>query len=165
MLEFCYQNPDEFDQYARQMFSILAENMSRIAPTGNPYEADFRTWYESTEYAMKNPERHIILLLEGEELAGFFQYALRGDAFRMEEIQLRSSYHGTGRVFRRLYGFVIPQLPENCRFVEASARKENAKSNGILTRLGLRCVGENPNGNSNLYRGMMNDLKTWLGEY
>ena len=162
MLEFRYMEPGQFERYGREIFSILAENMSQIAPTGNDYETDYRNWRGSMECALQDRERHVVLLLEEDNLIGYFQYAVVGTAFRMEEIQLRSDYQGAGQVFRQLYRFVIPKLPGTCQFVEASARKENLKSNGILTHMGLQLAGENLSGSSNRYRGTMYDLKVWL---
>jgi RimJ/RimL family protein N-acetyltransferase len=162
MIAFRWMENAEFPRYDRDMFAILAANMTQIAPTGNAYEDDFTQWRAATRAELQNPEKHILLFLDGEQLVGYFQYALRDDTFIMEEIELRPAYQGKQQIFRRMYQFLVPQLPQTLRLVRASARKENVKSNGILARLGLERVGESQN--SYRYRGTLAALKRWLEE-
>jgi ribosomal protein S18 acetylase RimI-like enzyme len=153
----------EFAQYESDMFAILAANMTQIAPTGNTYEDDFTQWCSAIRAELRNPEKYVLFFFDGELLVGYFQYALRDDVFIMEEIELRPAYQGKQQIFRRMYQFLVPQLPQSVRFVRASARKENVKSNGILLRLGLERVGESKN--SYRYSGTLTALNRWLGEY
>jgi hypothetical protein len=162
MIAFRWLENAEFPQYAGEMFAILAANMTQIAPTGNAYEDDFAQWRAATDAELRNPEKHILLFLDGERLVGYFQYALHDDTFIMEEIELRPAYQGKQQIFRRMYQFLVPQLPQNVRLVRASARKENVKSNGILVCLGLERVGESQN--SYRYRGTLAALERWLEE-
>ena len=62
-MEFRYLERGQFERYARGMFSILAENMSRIAPTGNSFEADYCNWRESMANALRDPDRHVVMFL------------------------------------------------------------------------------------------------------
>ena len=70
----------------------------------------------------------------------------------MEEIQIKSKYHGSG-IFRSFYSCLISQLPKDIRYVEAYSHKNNVKSQRILEHLGLTQCGENKNGNSYHYKG------------
>ena len=44
----------QFEQYARALFSILYDNMSQIAPTGNSREEDFPYWFNANKEELKN---------------------------------------------------------------------------------------------------------------
>ena len=151
-LRFTYLDKSETARVLPVLFAILHENMSEIAPTGNSYDEDFTQWYESVCPAMEKPQRQIVLFIDGEEIVGYFQYYVNGGIFMMEEIQLRKKYHGTG-VFGAFYRWLLPQLPADLETVQAYAHKENAKSRGILYRLGLTPAGENKNGRTIFYRG------------
>lgn len=65
----------------------------------------------------------------------------------MDEIQFKKEYQGCG-LFAELYHYLTTVIPAGTRYVEAFARKENLKSQGILEHLGLSVVGESKNGNS-----------------
>ena len=162
MLRFQYLSQEQFPEYAREMFAILAENMSQIAPTDNSYEEDFACWREATCAAVKESGTQIILFLDAETVIGYLQYRMQDNALYLEEIELRPAYQGKQQIFRQAHQFLIAQIPNEICFVNAVARKENLKSNGILMHLGLHCVGENRSGSSNRYRGTMENLKLWL---
>lgn len=59
----------------------------------------------------------------------------------MDEIQFKKEYQGCG-LFDELYHYLTTVIPAGTRYVEAFARKENLKSQGILEHLGLSVVGE-----------------------
>lgn len=71
-LNFEYLNKPDFSASARQIFDILADNMTVIAPTGNSREKDFGLWIEAVSDGMQRPERQIILIKDNENLAGYF---------------------------------------------------------------------------------------------
>lgn len=151
-LHFAHLDKSETAQVLPALFAILHENMSEIAPTGNSYDEDLAQWYANVLPAMEKPQRQIVLFLDGAEIIGYFQYYVNGGVFMMEEIQLRKAYHGTG-VFGAFYRWLLPQLPADPETVQAYAHKENAKSQGILSHLGLTPAGENENGRTIFYRG------------
>lgn len=70
----------------------------------------------------------------------------------MDEIQFKKEYQGCG-LFAELYHYLTTVIPAGTRYVEAFARKENLKSQGILEHLGLSVVGESKNGNSLHFKG------------
>ncbi len=134
------------------LFAILHGNMSKIAPTGNSYEEDLSFWLSCVSPALDKEPRRILLIYDGDEIAGFFQYFVHNGLFMMEEIQLRDRYKGTG-VFADLYTYLTSIIPENTGLVEAYANKSNHKSIAILTHLGLEIIGESKNGISYHFRG------------
>jgi hypothetical protein len=152
---------DEFEGNSASVFSILATNMTAIAPTGNTYKDDFCRWKQAVENALKHPERSIILIKNDGALIGYFQYSINNGTFTMEEIQFVQERQGQNNLFKQLYGFVLSILPENIVYFEAYSNKNNTKSQGILKHLGLEIIGENKNGKSYHFKGLYDDLKKW----
>ena len=141
-----------------RLFAILHENMNAIAPTGNSYEEDEALWCTCIEEALSKDPRKLLMIYDGETLAGFFMYYVNGDLWMMEEIQFAPAYRGSG-LFSKLYAYLQSILPSSVTYVEAYANKKNEKSHGILKHLGLTVIGENKNGNSYHFRGRYSDLK------
>ncbi|MBQ6019494.1 MAG: hypothetical protein IJL26_04860 [Clostridia bacterium] len=71
---------------------------------------------------------------------------------RMEDIQFKPEYHGSG-LFAELYRYLTTIIPAETRYVEAFSGKENIKSQEILKHLGLTVIGENKNGRSYHFKG------------
>ena len=140
------------------LFDILYDNMHVIAPTGNSYAVDKQAWLSYILSDLENPNRRIVLINVHTKLAGYFMYSLRNTTFMMEDIQFMPRYQGVG-IFRKLYRFVFTLIPQDVKFVEAQANKENFKSQGICNHFGLQCIGVNKNGKSFRYRGLYQDLK------
>ena len=152
---------DEFESHAVAVFSILATNMTVIAPTGNTYDEDFHNWKQAVGNGLKQQEISIILIKNDGALIGYFQYSVNNDTFMMEEIEFIQEWQGQYDLFKQLYGFVLSMLPENIVYVEAYSHKNNAKSQGILKHLGLEIIGENKSGKSYHFKGLYDDLKKW----
>lgn len=159
-ITFEYLNKERFDSLSNTLFSILADNMEKIAPTGNTREEDYKCWYEGVSNGLKRSEREIVLIKNTGSIIGFFQYYTHADTFMMEEIQLVSEYRSKG-IFRKLYGFLIVNLDKDIKFVEAYANTENHKSIGILGKLGLSEIGTNKSGSCFHFKGKYTDLKEW----
>ncbi|MBQ2847266.1 MAG: hypothetical protein IJC37_01130 [Clostridia bacterium] len=160
MIHFEYLNKPDFLSVANEIFDILADNMEKIAPTGNTRAEDFRCWYDAVSDGLTRDKRQIVLIKDEEDIIGFFQYYASESTFMMEEIQFKPEYQSTN-VFRNLFGFLIENIGEDLEFVEAYANKENLKSAGILRHLGLSQVGMNKNGRSFHFRGRYCDLVKW----
>ncbi len=159
-ITFTYINKPDFSMVANEIFNILADNMKKIAPTGNSREEDFKCWYEGVSDGLKRDERQIVLIKDADSIIGFFQYYTNADIFMMEEIQLSPKYQGKN-IFRKLYGFLIPNIREDIKFVEAYANITNRKSIGILEKLGLSKIGMNKNGRCYHFKGNYSDLINW----
>lgn len=160
-LTFEYLNKENFSAVSNVLFSILADNMEKIAPTGNTRKEDYKCWYDAVSDGLTHAERQIILINHDGNIIGFFQYYTNSDTFVMEEIQLASEYKGKG-AFRKLYGFMIENLNNDIEFVEAYANIANDKSILILEHIGLVKTGMNKNGCSFRFRGKFSDLLRWF---
>lgn len=159
-VSFTYLSKPDFPHIARDIFDILENNMSRIAPTGLTAEENYRCWYSSVSEGLKKAPRQIVLIQDGGKLIGFFQYYTNSETFMMEEFQLRPEYHGTG-IFRALYAFVIPCIPEHPPCIEAYASIRNDRSIGILQKLGLKKQNLNKTGHSWHFKGDYADFLRW----
>lgn len=160
LITFEFLDKTYFSQKSKEIFDILADNMTMIAPTGNTREEDYICWSDSVSEGLERAERKIVLIKRCDELIGFFQYFTNEDTFRMEEIQLKPEYHGKG-IFRKLYGFILPKIDNSIEFVDAFANIQNEKSIAILEHLGLKNVGLNKNGRSYHFKGQFKKLKEW----
>lgn len=160
-IEFFILDKCDFCFISRTLFKILANNMTKINPTGNSREEDYIYWLESMTKTLKNPAREIMVIKDLKKIIGYFQYCTDAHTFAMEEIQLSPNYQGQG-VFRKLYEFLVPILSDNIEYVTAYVNKMNTKSLAILEHMGLENLGMNKNGNGYNYRGKFIDLKDWL---
>ena len=146
-----------------QLFAIMHANMSVIAPIGNSYEEDLSFWLSCVSSELEKEPRRILLIYDGDEIAGFFQYSVSNGLFMMEAIQLRDRYQGTG-VFGELYAYLTRIIPKDTEFVEAYANKGNHKSIAVLKHLGLEIIGENKNGISYHFRGRYETILRRYGD-
>lgn len=160
MIGFEYLNKSDFSTVATDVFNILADNMEKIAPTGNSREEDYKCWYEGVSGGLKRDERQIVLIKDREIIIGFFQYYTNENTFMMEEIQFKPEYQGKG-IFRELYGFIFKNIKNDLKFVEAYANINNLKSIGILERLGLSKIGVNKSGSCFHFKGIYSELLKW----
>ena len=63
MISCRYLEQCEISVWLPRLFSILHENMSAIAPTGNPYEEDYALWSGAVASALEQENRRIVLNL------------------------------------------------------------------------------------------------------
>ena len=135
-----------------ELYDILYGNMSIISPTSNNYDDGKKRWLSYTASALSREQRQIILIHVGNDLVGYFQYYVSDGIFMMEEIQVKSEYHGSG-IFSQLCCWMIMKISTDTQYVEAYANKKNTKLQAILKNLGLEAIGENKNGDSWRFRG------------
>lgn len=164
MITFEYLNKPDFSVISNEVFNILAENMTAIAPTDNSREEDYKCWYEAMNGGLQREERQIILIKDNDKIIGYFQYNINSDTIIMEEIQFKPEYQGRGLV-RELYGFTDSNIKTDIEFVEAYANISNIKSIGMLEKFGLSNIGLNKNGRSYHFKGRNADLKKWYEKY
>ena len=143
---------EEAAQMLPQLFEILYDNMSVIAPTGDSFEEDRNMWLAYCVPALKEPQREMLLVYVGAVLAGYIQYRISEETLFVEEVELKREYHRT-LVFYRTCLYLLGNLPETVRYVEAYVRKENTYSMALQQKLGIKRIGENRTGNSWHYRG------------
>ena len=160
MISFEYLIKSDFPTIAHTIFDILADNMTTIAPTGNSKEDDYNIWFEAVSYGLQRAERQIILIKDNEKIIGFSQHYTNTETFVMEEVQFKTAYQGKG-ISRKLLGFVLDDINNDLKFVEAYANIKNKRSIAILSNLGLQNIGLNKNGHSYRFQGKFTDLIKW----
>jgi len=139
------------------LYRIFHDNMSPILHTDEPFPGGREGWLAAVGPALEKAPRQILLLRDGEKIAGFFQYYVNGGVFMMEEIQFREEYRGTG-LFEKLYRYLVGIIPEETEYVEAYVHKTNPKSMAVLNHLGLTAVEDEPNESLLHYRGRYESL-------
>lgn len=105
------------------------------------YEEARNEWLAEVAPAMKKTPRQIILLLDGELLAGYCQYYVARGVFMVEELQLKAAYQRT-RALYRLCTFLKTVLPADTQWIEAYAHKENVNSQSVMRSLGMEHIEE-----------------------
>ena len=138
-IDFKYLDKTAFSEVSVQLFDILADNMSIVAPTGNVRAEDYQCWFGSVNDGLKRNERQIVLIEDSGVLIGFFQYYVNSESFMMEECQLIPQYQNKG-IFNRLCSFLLPKINSNPKYVEAYANLSNKRSIAVLEKLGLQKV-------------------------
>ena len=138
---------DEDGEFLPRMFDILYTNMTAIAPSGASYEADMEMWRGYMEPALKEGSTKVILMLAGEELAGYLQYSILGEILRVDEVEIRRDYQ-RGMLFYRCGQYFLSNLPAGIHYVESYVNKQNRNSLSIHKKLGMEIIGENPSGRS-----------------
>ena len=143
MIRFSFLDKAQFENRARELFSLLHANMEPIVPG----EFVFEEWAAAVGGGLKSPRRQIVLMTaENDELAGFFQYYVNDTTFMMEEIQIRPAYQRNHGLFRGLYEWLVPQFENQPPYVEAFNHFSNHQSHGILLHMGLELLGEETHG-------------------
>lgn len=127
------------------LFDILHQNMSHIAPSGQAYEEDRALWLSCVAPALQRTARQILLLYDGEVLAGYLQYYVNDGVFMVEEVQLKVAYQRT-LLLHRLCQFLTTVIPAETKYIEAYAHKDNAISQALQRSLGMVHIGTKENG-------------------
>lgn len=160
---FRFLNEAEAETTLPQLFEILSQNMHSLDPTQESDPETARCWKEWILPTLRRGERRILLAYVANELAGYFQYSLPGNALMLEELEFKPQFQGCG-LFKKLFGFLLPQLPSGLKTVEAYVNKSNARSQKVLARAGLAAVGENKSGASWLFQGQYADFCSYCLE-
>lgn len=129
------------------MFSILHENMTKIAPTGCSYEEDRDIWMKYTLCQLSDPNLSFLLAYVGDKLAGYCQYSTKGNILTIQEVQISLQYQRT-LLFYRLCCHLCNSISENIQYIDAYIHKSNENSLKISKKLGFSTVGENTVGTS-----------------
>ena len=141
-----------------QLFDLLYENMLPIAPSGLGYEEEKRQWLSEVVPAMAKAPRQIVLLYDGDILAGFLQYYINNGLFMVEEIQLSKDCRSTS-LFAALWKFMSRMIPEDTHTIEAYADPRNLTSRHLMERLGMNPVEDDSCGHLLHFRGLLNKLR------
>lgn len=149
---FEYADKAELEAILPRCFELLYNNMNSITPFARSYERELEEWYGEVYPAMRKDPRQIVLMYDDGALAGYFQYYVNAGVFMMEEIQISREHRGSG-LFRKLYTWLMGELPDGITTVCAYSHKLNPRSQAILHHLGLSECGE------------QGDLLEYRGEY
>ena len=122
-----------------QLFDLLYGNMLPIAPSGMTYEVEKQQWLSEVVPAMACAPRQILLLYEGDRLAGYLQYYITGGTFMVEELQLQPDCRCT-TLFVSLWKFLSRIIPEDTHTIEAYADSRNLQSHRLMQKLGMKPV-------------------------
>lgn len=141
MITFSYLDKSEKNIWLPRLFDLLYENMRAIAPTELPYEQEKAAFLANVSPALDRPQRQILLCFAEGELAGYIQYYVRGELLMVEEVQLRREYQRT-TFFLQMCRYLIRDLPEDLRQIEAYADPRNRHSLALMEKLGMVPVPE-----------------------
>lgn len=141
-----------------QLFDLLYENMLPIAPSGLSYEEEKEQWLSEVVPAMAKAPRQIVLLFDGDVLAGYLQYYINNGLFMVEEIQLRKDCRSTS-LFASLWKLMSRIIPEDTRFIEAYADPRNHLSRHLMEKLGMEPVKDGPYPHLLHFRGSLDRIR------
>lgn len=131
-----------------KLFDLMQYNMADVAPTAWKKAK----WLAEVGGALKKQPRQIALMYSVGNLAGFCMYYVNGGVFMVEELQLLREYRSTG-VIAQLWKFFLRMVPEDTRYMEAYTDRENAYSQKLLGRMGLKIVDRTADGQLLHFRG------------
>ncbi len=134
------------------LFDILYENMERIAPFGKSYEDAKTEWLGQVTPAMKKDRRQIVLMYDGDALAGYAQYYTNDTILMIEEIQLKPKYQRTMLLYE-FCKFMKAIIPSEITYIEAYADKRNTNSQKLMEALGMKIIDNE--GNYYHFRGLL----------
>ncbi len=123
------------------LFDILYENMERIALFGKSYEDAKTEWLGQVTPAMKKDRRQIVLMYDGDALAGYAQYYTNDAILMIEEIQLKPKYQRTMLLYE-FCKFMKAIVPSDITYIEAYADKRNTSSQKLMEALGMKIIND-----------------------
>lgn len=152
-------NCHNIEHYAKGLFDILADNMTKIIAIKNSREENFIFWYKILKKRLLDGTCSIVAFLFSEQIVGYFQYSTQNEVLMIEEIEIAQPF----RVRYNILGMIIRMLPEiatpGITYVEAYTNINNNLANPLLTKVGFEIVGMNRNGTSYLYRANLAALE------
>lgn len=149
---FRYLLQEECKCILPQMFDILYTNMMSIAPSNAGYNEDRNMWLSYIQPTLEQGHVKVLLMFAGEELAGYFQYSIRGDTMLVDEVEIKPVYQRT-MLFYRCGQFLLNNFPDGIQHLESYVNKNNRNSLSIHRKLDMEIIGENRSGRSWRFRG------------
>lgn len=159
MIKLVDLDRQDYEKYLECMFKILAGNMSRIHDTGNSYDEDFAVW---SGFITSAENINFVLFLDGDSLAGYFQYSIKGTTLMIDEIEIAPEYQVKYGIMGQPFDYLAEKLPPDITEIEAYISKNNPRSYRIAEKLGMTVIGENRSGSSYHLRGSCDGK---LGKY
>lgn len=153
---FKFLEKSNVGEFLPVLFDILYENMEKIAPLCKSYEKAKAEWLGQVTPAMKKDRRQIVLMYDGDTLAGYAQYYTNDTILMIEEIQLKPIYQRTMLLYE-FCKFMKATLPSEITYIEAYADKRNTNSQKLMEALGMKII--NDDGKYYHFRGLLKALK------
>lgn len=147
LIEVDARSPDtdpEFEIRARQMWYLLASNMTSILGHDGPdwrTEDDFSKWKDGVLLAGLVKDTFHLLLVDAQGLRGFLSFTVPpgGTDIYVNEIQIRPSAQKDGVTFRRLverFATRVADLPQDT--IRTYANRRNEESQQLILKAGFR---------------------------
>ncbi len=155
--EFKFLDKQKVSDTLPVLFDVLYENMDKIVPFDKAYEDAKAEWLGQVTPAMKKDRRQIVLMYDGDALAGYAQYYTNETTLMIEEIQLKPKYQRTMLLYE-FCKFMEAIVPSEITYIEAYADKRNTNSQKLMEALGMKIIDDE--GNYNHFRGLLETLKT-----
>ena len=137
--QFSFLDKTQSSDVLPLLFDILHENMSKIVPSEQSYADERNEWLTAVTPALAKAPRQIVLMHDGEILAGFLQYYVNNGIFMVEEIQLKPVYQRT-RLLYELCRFLTDVIPSDTQYIEAFVHEKNVNSQKLQRSLGMAHV-------------------------
>ena len=151
-------NKEEELSLIGNLFDLMCENMTEVAPTGLTCEWEKAKWLAEVIPALKKAPRQIALLYCKGMLVGFCMYYVNAGVFMVEELQIQRGYRSSG-VIVELWKFFKRTVPEETVYMEAYTDLENAYSAKLLQKLGLELVETTAGGRLKHFRGEFDKIR------
>lgn len=133
---FTYLNKQEKDFWLPQLFDLLNDNMSVIAPSGYSYEKEKAKWLAAVSPALDKEPRQIIMCIIHGQPVGFIQYYIRQHLLMIEELQIKKDYQKS-TLFFQFCRHMLSVIPQDLQTVEAYADKRNIHSVNLMKKMGM----------------------------
>lgn len=138
MLRTFYPDKEKKAEYLPVLFDIFHENMQSFL-IGDDCGWEKSQWLREVGTALNKDCRKLILCTVDETPVGFLMYCISGAVLMVEELQISRDYRFSG-VFKSMCRELSLQLPQNVRFIEAYAHRENLKSLRLMEKRGMSLV-------------------------
>ena len=140
------------------LFDLMRDNMAEVAPSGLACEWEKAKWLAEVIPAIKKAPRQIVLLYCEGALVGFCMYYVNSGVFMVEELQILRGFRSSG-VIVELWKFFNRTIPGDTLYMEAYTDAENAYSQKLLGRLGLKNVDSTEDNHLKHFRGEFSKIR------
>jgi hypothetical protein len=151
-------NKEEELSLMGNLFDLMCENMTEVAPTGLTCEWEKAKWLAEVIPALKKAPRQIALLYCKGMLVGFCMYYVNAGVFMVEELQIKREFRSSNMIVE-LWKFFKQTVSEETVYMEAYTDLENAYSAKLLQRLGLELVEMTAGGRLKHFRGEFDKIR------
>ena len=158
MLKKLEINSQNLNEYAEFLFDILADNMTKIAPTQNSRDEDFKIWFTNLQQRLLENKSCVIAFLYHENIVGYLQYSVSKNTLIIEEVEISTKFLVKYNILGSAIKLLFEIAPENIVYIEAYANKNNKVSTQLLKKAGFEIIGTNKTKTSFLHRAVYSDL-------